>query len=213
MPGFAYAIQRDRHRPKRALSTFRETALTVFGSAIGLLIFLVALAVWAVCNSAVLKSLQLAISKPTEYVADNTILVIGFLIGYLVLATAIAALLGSKMVRTRFRSFFRLKGIDPDNSAWWTLFDQPPVKVDPNSGWRAVAGLTLEDGTWLQGRVAGWNMSSDDGPDRDLVIEKPLWIRRPGKDVVAYPGAEAVAVNASRIKWLDVHYVEVAKPS
>lgn len=94
---------------------------------------------------------------------------------------------------------------DPAGSAWWILFEAHPALEKRVS-------IVVDDGTWLSGALRGWSRDAEDHGDRDLVIQDPLLIRRPGSDCVLELDIGAVAISTRRIQYLTVEYLEVPAP-
>ncbi len=69
-----------------------------------------------------------------------------------------------------------------------------------------IVGCVLEDGSYIEGRQASFNVSSDDSPDRDLVLVEPLKYRAPGAtEVQTFPWG-AACISARRIVTMFVSY-------
>ncbi len=202
MPGVAYALARERHRPSRRLSAFRETAVAVLVSSI-----------WAVAAVSVLYLSQLltgathsllvnAITDPTKFIADDVELEVGVLLGYLVVATSLSWIFGTALFRRFLRFVTKSEAFDPTSSAWWVLFEQH-LNDDK------IVSITLEDGTWVSGTLFSWSRDSDDGPDRELTIREPLRFRAPNaKKTSVIEGQAAMSISARRIMYLSVQYRE-----
>jgi hypothetical protein len=212
VPGFIFTITRERHRPTRKLSAFRETSLAVFASVVafagGLLIVLVI----AWINPGTLPFLQLMISNPTRFSRLHPLHTTAILLAFLLVTSAAATLLGSRPSQNawrRFRNWLRklrkhsaLDNSDPMGSSWWSLFEPFPE-------YEKIVGLQLDDGTWIGGTLRSWSRQADENSDRDLILQEPLFLRPPG--VVkeeSLVNAGAVTVNAGRIRYMTVAYKE-----
>ncbi|OEJ49517.1 hypothetical protein BGK72_00470 [Streptomyces agglomeratus] len=88
-------------------------------------------------------------------------------------------------------------------SAWWVMFDKWFPGENP------IVGCVLEDGSYIEGRQASFNVSSDDSPDRDLVLIEPLKYRAPGAaEMHDFPWG-AACISARRIVAMFVSYPPV----
>ncbi|MCU1362774.1 MAG: putative rane protein [Acidimicrobiaceae bacterium] len=198
MPGVAFALMRERHRPVRRLSAFRETAFAVLVSTAWVVLALSIVFFVQLAQPPVHRTLTELVTKSSKFLDHNVSLVLGVTLAYLVIATSISAFLGS-VVFQRVIQRARHGAPDPTSSAWWILFEQQP---DHDK----ILSIILEDGTWLSGTLLSWSKDSDDSPDRELTIRDPMQYRSAkGKKSHPLEGA-AVVVSARRILYLSVQY-------
>jgi hypothetical protein len=73
-------------------------------------------------------------------------------------------------------------------------------------GENPIVGCTLEDGSYIEGRQASFNVSSDDSPDRDLVLVHPLKYRAPGATETHDLPWGMACISARRIVTMLVSY-------
>lgn len=200
LPGFTFALSRERHRPVRRLSAFRETAWTVLASSVAFLIavglFLVCALIWAPVSSLG----RAALSNPEAYFAEHPLWSIGVVGGYIAVAGVLSWIAGSPAPRIIWRKIRKSDVIDPAASSWWVLFEQHPTL-------EKLVGVTLTDGTWIGGTLRSWSRDAEESADRDLTIQAPIFIRNPGsKKTQPVADAGAMAISARNVLYLTVEY-------
>lgn len=128
-------------------------------------------------------------------------LVAGWAAGLLAVAAAVAYLATVPKVR---RPTERIMGPYPHDStvsAWWILFEKWPQNRD------VQVACILDDGSGVRGRFGSFNTAADDSPDRDLILQEPIYYRPPGeKSQEVLYDVSAVCCPASRITALFVTY-------
>ncbi|MFC9507194.1 DUF6338 family protein [Streptomyces sp. NPDC057002] len=193
LPGLAYATIRERRSAERRLSTFRETGSVVFASVISELfvlgIFAIARASWPEKTPDVGRLIR----EGADYAQDHYASLILWAISLLVLATLLASFVAWRAPSVPHESIM---------SAWWLIFERFHKDSD------RYVGCVLEDGSFIQGRLASYNKSSDDSPDRDIVLVGPLQYRPAGStDAVEYPTG-AVCLSARKMMAMFVSYLD-----
>jgi hypothetical protein len=204
LPGFVFVVVRERHRPARDRSAFRETATVLFVSAVGYVALAGALLIVCVFSrpmretaaSLLLDAGDLYIAHPIRFASSAAAVVL--------LVTVACAFAGSRYPR-RLRQLVQkdYSPSDPTGSAWWITFE-----TQPNAD-KAI-GLMLDDGTWIGGTLFSWSRDAKDSPDRDLVLQKPIFVRSPTSDEPAELDDEVIIVSARRIVYAGVTYWERA---
>jgi hypothetical protein len=66
----------------------------------------------------------------------------------------------------------------------------------------------LDDGSAVRGRFGSFNISVGDSPDRDVILQRPLYYRPAGASEETLYDLAAVCCPASRIVALFVQFVE-----
>lgn len=194
LPGFAYLVVKERAGTERRASSFRETAAVVAASVAAELVAFIASAVLWIRFIDVKR----LVSSPGTYWRAEPLLLAGWGVGLLALATAIASAAAWRKLRQH------MPGDYPHSStvsAWWMTFE----KFDPDSV--KCVGCELDDGSYVEGKLVSFNNNADDAEDRDLVLEEPIKFRPAGKmrDTVPH-GAHVVCISARRIVTMFVTY-------
>jgi len=191
LPGLTYVMVRERVGAERRLSPFRETGGVVFGSVLAELAVLVLFAIVRSLWPAATPDIGRLMRDGTAYVRDDYVLLGWWTVGLLLAASALAALVA--VLAGRNQSPHAM-------SAWWVLFKNWYPEIN------AHVGCTLDDGSYVAGSQASFNTSSEDSPDRDLILSAPIQYRAAGHaEAILYP-ASAVCIPARRIVALFVSY-------
>jgi hypothetical protein len=216
-PGLAYVLLRERGVPQRNLSAFRETAVVI---CVSLAADVVTLALFVMARAWVptlTPDVDALIQHPADYLSANYAEVFWWSISLLVVATALAAWVGSGMARrlsarillhvpSRFSRFRISPEPIPHNagvSAWWLAFNNMP-------GTRVHVGCILNDGSFVSGWLLSYSNQAEDMSDRDLTLAGPVMFRSAGSPVTMdQEGVGAVVVSARNITLLFVSYVQV----
>jgi uncharacterized membrane protein YidH (DUF202 family) len=208
IPGFAFALNRERHRPTRKLSAFRETALTVFTSAVALAIGLMLAIVVACFDPWVRENLMLAVRDPTVFSQDHpfrsSIAVLLFLVG----ATVVSLFVGSSRfqrlihwLRRKWSSLRRQEPgeyTDPMGSSWWVAFTTRP-DLDK------ILSIQLTDGTWVGGTLLSWSRQAEEDSNRDLTLQGPIFVRSAAaRKATEIPDAGSLVISAGQIAFMTV---------
>jgi len=198
MPGVAFALMRERHRPVRRLSVFRETAFAVLVSTAWVVLALGIVFFVQLAQPSVHRALVHLVTKPSKFFDNNVTLILGLMLGYLFVSTAVSALLGSAAFQHVIETA-RPGAADPSSSAWWILFDKYPEHDK-------VLSIVLEDGSWLSGTLMSWSRDSDDSQDRELTIREPMHYRSANGKKSHPLDSAALVVSSRRILYLSVQY-------
>lgn len=208
LPGFAYLVGKERHGTERRLSPFRETVAVVAASISSELVVLVIFAVIRTGLPSITPNVGALLREGSVYLTGSTghqgyyaqfaIWGLGLLIAAVVLAY-LATLPGIR------RLFEWATGRYPHEStvsAWWVLFELW-------AGNRKIElACVLDDGSAVRGQFGSFNIAADDSPDRDLILQKPLYYRPAGASDESLYDVAAVCCSASRIVALFVQYIE-----
>jgi hypothetical protein len=214
VPGFIYVLRRETHTPSRKFSAFRETMRVVVAStfAYGASTLLVSWLSFYVPPAQ--RAGLTVLADPYEYQSAHPLRFAVSVIAFVCFTTVISALAGgtipSRMLRwlsengpNRTKAFFTQLELSraPISSAWWTVFEQRPNDI------KQVAAR-LQDGTVLTGQLYSYSQDAADSQDRDLVLQKPLFVQNPNSEhIQEFPG-ESVVISARELRFLTVTYQE-----
>lgn len=211
LPGFAYLVGKERHGTERSLSPFRETVAIVAASItsefVVLGLFAAIRALWPTAT----PNVGALIVNGGAYVGGTpghpghykTVAVWGVV---LLAAATLGAYLATKPGVRGLGEKLKLTGPYPHDStvsAWWILFERWPYGRD------VQVVCMLDDGSVVRGRFGSFNTTAEDSPDRDLILQKPIFYRPSGEKAreVLYP-VSAACCPARRIVTLFVAYSE-----
>ncbi|MFB8777930.1 DUF6338 family protein [Streptomyces broussonetiae] len=191
LPGLTYVALRDRRSSERRPTAFRESGAVVFCSLVTEFVTLVLFAVLRWLLPGLTPDVGRLVREGGEYARQHYVSLGWWGVGLLAFACGLAAAASVRAAAHAHPS---------QMSAWWVLFD----------GWypgeTVTVGCLLEDGAYLEGRLASFNVSAEDAPDRDLVLMQPLKYRAPGETEAHPLPWSAGCVSASRIVTLFVSY-------
>lgn len=188
-PGFAFELMRERRRPAREYTAFRETAVTVVASvafsaaAMGVLVLL---RLW---QADWFPDPVTLFTEPSQYIRAHALLVLRSLLTVVLLATGFAYV---------WHIILRRVGSDGDvspHSAWWasTNGDGNPDRL------RVIASVVLTDGTVLTGFLRGHDLSRSQEL-RNLVLRTD-----PGRAIhVRHPDGSTDQVHADQWTYMVV---------
>jgi hypothetical protein len=209
LPGFAYLVGKERHGTERRVSPFRETVAIVAASITSELVVLVAFAVIRVLWPSITPDVGALIRNGGSYLRGSEGhhgqygSVAAWGVGLLAAAAVLAYLATVPRIRRVVEGVTGPYPHDSTVSAWWILFERWPGKRN------VELACMLDDGSGVRGRFGSFNTSADDSPDRDLILQEPIYYRPPGdasKEVLY--DVSAVCCPASRIVALFVTYSE-----
>lgn len=212
LPGFAYLVGKERHGTERRLSPFRETVAIVAASITSELVVLVVFAGVRALWPSVTPDVGALVRDGGTYLRGNGdhhgqyANVAAWGIGLLATAVVLAYLATNPKVRRRLEWLTGPYPHDSTVSAWWILFDRW-------AGNRKIELVAmLDDGSCVRGQFGSFNTSADDSPDRDLILQRPIFYRPAGSSEETLYETAAVCCPASRIVALFVNYVEPVQP-
>lgn len=179
-PGFAYNSIRSRRRPSRQLTSLQETVIIVTASLAALAVTAVVFAVIRALLPGVTPDVRAVLFTPHAYLQAHYVPMVWWAAGFL--AVSILGAVGVAKVQeshwpSRYRYLRRLAAA-PDastESGWWIAF-RPGL----DAGHEVHVGCTLDDGSYVSGRLHSYSQVAEDTADRDLVLRAPLKIRPPG---------------------------------
>lgn len=187
-PGLTFELLRERSRPQRQHTTFRETAIVVIGS--------VAFSSIAVASLAVVRSIwpgwmpdpHALAADPGDYAAEH----VGVVTRALAIEVGVATMLA--FVWHRLLCRLRPGGQMSANPAWFEITDG---NANPRRD-RVLAFVELQDGSAMRGFIKGYDFAPDQTL-RTLVLsgdeQAPLRARRVGAETASdLDGSWAYAV-------------------
>jgi hypothetical protein len=196
-PGLTYISVREftRERTRPEHSSFRETGqvalVSVSCDALVLGLFTVARYFFPSRTFNVGK----LVANPATYATTHFASLTAWSGCVVVAACVVAAALGRYLPAPERLAF---------HSAWWALFeDNRPEETVP------LVSCTLDDGSWVRGRLYSYSRDDSDTPDRELTLTAPLSYRAPGApdEEVVVLDDQAMSVSARRLVSLSVSYV------
>lgn len=200
LPGFAYLVGKERAGTERRTSPFRETIAIVAASITSELVMLAAFAVVRCLWPQSTPDVGALLTQGTAYAKTHYAQLTCWGVGMLLVATALAYAATLPAIRGR------LPGAYPHDStvsAWGIMF----AKWRPDHPDQQIRiGCQLEDGSFLAGRLASFDISADDHPDRDLILLAPIDYQAPGSDELQRLDLAALSVSARRILWVGAKY-------
>ena len=212
-PGLAFVLARDRRRPARSLSVFRETAVVVCASLAADLVTLTAFAVVRAVAPGLTPDVGRLIRTPGSYLRIAYLPMFWWATGLLATAVVGAAVTGAGRLRRLVSRgpLDRFAGRDEAHesgvSGWWLLFNEHP-DTDVH------VGCLLTDGSYLCGWLHSFSNLEADSPDRDLTLAPPIEFRPTGsQQAQEIPGLGAATVAARQIAALFVSYVRRPGPN
>lgn len=192
LPGLTYVVVRERNGSALRLSSFRETGAVVFASVIAELVVLGLFAIVRGLWPQGTPDVGRLIRQGPDYAQRHYAVLALWAVGLLLAAAALAGLAAWWAGDRQHTSV---------KSSWWILFDQW------DQGSIVHVGCVLDDGSFIEGRVAAFNKSSDDSPDRDLILAGPIKYRLPSATESLPYAASAACVAARNITTMFVSYL------
>lgn len=164
-PGLLFLFTLERRLPSRQLSAFRETvsiaAVGVGCDAIVLLTF----TVFRMVFPALTPDVGAVLRDPFPYWQSHYAMVLWWASGLLLAACVIGVVLG----------FIWNANMFSETSGWWDVFKTAYGEIQGVESLLVYCELT--DGTLVAGALRSWNTDARDIPDRDLVLQSPLYRR------------------------------------
>ncbi|MGR3871417.1 DUF6338 family protein [Streptomyces graminifolii] len=194
LPGLTYSMVREIRSGERRQSPFRETGAVVFGSVIAEISAIGIFAVARIAWPANTPDIGRLVRDRSNYVEAHYAQLAGWAISLLLLACLLAG------VTALF-----VKRHTTTLSAWSILFEYW------HPGHEVHVGCVLDDGSFIEGSVASYNISPDDSGDRDLILAQPIRYRPPGdfREPQTY-AAGSVCIAARKIVTMFVSHLPAA---
>jgi len=207
LPGFAYAIGKERNSVTQRPSPFRETAAVVAGSVVFILVVLALFAVVRTVWPTVTPDVGALVRDPSVYLRGASgqpghYAQVGvWAAGMLAFAVLLAYLATLRRIRAGAAKVLGPYPHESAASAWWILFEKWEEGRDIH------IGCILDDGSFVEGKLGSFSRESDEVPERDLILAQPIRYRAPGDNADGTPyECGAVCVSAARIVAIFVSY-------
>ncbi len=192
LPGVVYVTIRERRTPQSNRSTFRETAAVLFAGIVFTAAALGTSALFGLIAPSVVPNIDQWFDMGFSYIKNNYWLVTLWAVCVVVVACIFAGGAAAIAFFLQHPSKF---------SSWWVLFE----RLAGNSS--VHVGCELEDGAWIEGRLASFSSLDQDSPDRALIRVEPITYRSESMDEATAPGCAAVCISARRINAMFVSYL------
>ncbi|MGG8410382.1 DUF6338 family protein [Streptomyces sp. 12297] len=196
-PGFTYAAVRDRHRPERTSTAFRETSRVVLASVGFNAAALISFACVRIGAPDRTPDVGRLVRERDPYVRAHYAETLVWTAAVLLLAVLFAVLVARFLPRRRF-------AVNPESSAWWVLFD---MNARANGTEWIRVECELIDGSYLAGRVHHYSSNPEETGDRELALGPPFEYRpAPDGEQRDLTDTHRVVISARQIKFLGVTY-------
>jgi hypothetical protein len=208
LPGFSYNRIRARRRPDRQVTALQETVIIVTASLAALVVTGVLFAIIRALLPAVTPDVRSALFSTHAYLQGHYVQTAWWAVAFLAVAilgaVTVAEVQESRWLRGS-RYLRRLAGPpDPSTqSGWWIVFG-PGL----DAGLQVHVGCTLDDGSYVSGRLRSYSQVAEDNADRDLVLRGPIKVRpRGATEAREVPNVSWMTVSARHIVTMAVTYV------
>jgi hypothetical protein len=207
-PGFVYNSIRRRRRPERQLTSLQETIAIVTASLTAVaatgMVFGVIRVIWPGRT----PDVHSLLFEPHAYLQAHYVTTAWWAGAFIVVAVfgAAGAAFAQGSARLGEIRLFRLLAPLPDPSsmsAWWIAFSGRDLSRE-----EIHVGCTMDNGSFISGRLHSYSQSSEDSADRDLVLRAPLSVRAVGSsEAQPIERAALMTVSARNIVSMMVTYV------
>lgn len=212
-PGFAYSSIRARRRPERQQTALRETVSIVSVSLTALVVTGILFAILRSIFPGATPNIDRLIFHSRTYLERQYVLVAWWALVLLALAVlgsgGIAIAQSSdRLSKMRMLRWFAAPPDPSTMSSWWVAFTEySPADVEIH------VGCTLDDGSYISGRLYSFSQAGDDTADRDLLLRDPIRVRPPGAaSAQEMERAGLVAISARHLVTMIVTYVSRNPP-
>jgi hypothetical protein len=213
-PGFAYNSARARRRPDRQLTSLQETVIIVTASLAALVATSVVFAIIRVLLPGVTPDVRATLFSTHAYLQAHYVRVAWWAVAFLAVAILGAMGVAEAQESQWLRRSRYLRGLaappDPSTqSGWWIAF-RPGL----DAGHEVHVGCTLDDGSYVSGRLHSYSQVAEDTADRDLVLRAPVKVRpRGAAEASEVPNVTWMTVSARHIVTMAVTYVSRVPPA
>lgn len=209
LPGYTYQRAVEKRASEHVLTVFHELLAILFAGVIVNVITGMVIASAATAMEVPRPDVRALILKPGAYTADHVGLMGFWLLALAAGANCVAYAAGTgllvRALPQRWAAVLAARTVssDPQQSAWWRLFQQHRNLIQ-------YVTCTLDDGSYVAGRLYSHSRSATEGPDRDLVLSGDISYRPAGANAAFEELADinAVVVSARHIVLLTISYVE-----
>jgi Family of unknown function (DUF6338) len=207
-PGFVYTSVRARRMPERQTSALRETVSVVGISLTALAVVLALFGLFGLVWPQRAPSVESLIFKRRPYLRAHYVSVAWWGIGMLAVAVVGSGLVAAILTSSRFARLpvvGRLAAPDPSTmSAWWAAFggwNEDEIEIH--------VGCTLDDGSYVAGRLYSYSQLAADTADRELLLMAPKIRPKGHDDLCELTGAGLMAISARHIVTMTISYVQL----
>lgn len=207
-PGFGYNSVRARRRPDRQLTSLQQTVIIVTASLSALAATGVVFAIIRALLPGVTPDVRAVLFSTHAYLQGHYVRTAWWAFAFL--AVAIAGAVGTAEAQdsgwlSRSR-YLRALAAPPDpstQSGWWIAF-RPGLEA----GHEVHVGCTLDDGSYVSGRLRSYSQVAEDTADRDLVLRAPIKVRpRGAAEAREVPNISWMTISARHVVTMTVTYV------
>jgi hypothetical protein len=208
LPGFAYNSVRARRRPDRQLTALQETVIIVTASLAALVVTGVVFAIIRALLPGVTPDVRAALFSTHTYLQAHYVQSAWWAVAFLAVAIVGAVGVAEAQESQWLRRSRYLRGLaappDPSTqSGWWIAF-RPGL----DAGHAVHVGCTLDDGSYVSGRLRSYSQVAEDTADRDLVLRAPIMVRpRGATEAREVPNITWMTISARHIVTMAVTYV------
>lgn len=208
LPGFAYNSVRARRRPDRQLTALQETVIIVSASLAALAAVGVVFAIIRALLPGVTPDVRAVLFSTHVYLQAHYVRTTWWAVALLAVAIlgAMGAAVAQDSQQLRRTRYLRRLAAPPDpstQSGWWIAFG-PGL----DAGHQVHVGCTLDDGSYVSGRLRSYSQVAEDTPDRDLVLRAPIKVRpRGASDTMEASNVTLMTISARHIVTMAVTYV------
>lgn len=211
-PGYVFQRRVRFNNPEISRSTFDEVLTILFGGVLIDLLAILLIALFGALTSIRAPHVGEFVETPRQYFAHHAVLVSLWFVAFLMVAATLASAAGSARWQAIVRRFAgdrleRHARRNPNQSAWWLLFNENPHT-------RVYVGCFLTDGGYVSGYLYSFSTLAVETRDRELTLLGDISYRAAGaKQAMVLPNVNAVSVSADRMQLITVTYVEASAPS
>lgn len=214
LPGFAYNSVRARRRPDRRLTSLQETVVIVTASLAALIVTGVLFAIIRALFPTVTPDVRAALFSTHAYLQAHYTRAAWWAVA--LLAAAILGAMGVAeaqesqwLSRRRYLQWLAAPPDPSTQSGWWIAF-RPGL----NAGHDVHVGCTLDDGSYVSGRLRSYSQVAEDTADRDLVLRAPIKVRpRGAAEASELANVTWMTISARHIVTMAVTYVSRVPPA
>lgn len=213
LPGFAYNSVRARRRPDRQLTALQETVIIVTASLATLAIVGLVFTIIRALLPGVTPDVRAALFTTHAYLQAHYVLTTWWAVGFLAVAILGAMGVAEAQESQWLRESRYLRGLAPPpdpstQSGWWIAF-----RPGFDAGHEVHVGCTLDDGSYVSGRLRSYSQVAEDTADRDLVLRAPIKVRpRGATDAQEVRNITLMTISARHIVTMAVTYVTRVPP-
>lgn len=204
VPGYVYSIERRSRLPSRPLSSLSETVGLVFVSVVTNAVAALVFGALRALLSRHTPDVGRWIRTGSAYAEPRIAYLAAWCGALLLLSCALAFLIG--LTSGRKGPSRLLNPVILDVSTWYHVFEHPAPASEGRRTY-AYVGCTLDDGSYVGGRLSWYSTEVVESADRELALSEPIEVRDPD-GVTIDEEASVVIVSARSLRRLSVTWVE-----